>query len=358
MKSFCSFLIANPKHSALVESTCLPEDWSIRLQPDPSRRFWFDEYASRTISHPSALGDQKPNESQGRLFVVAGDEPLANNIIQLICASHDIIEGNPGERIGYRSAYEIPADSSDQNSLYRYVFQTSGYFEQFVHRTELPVALRVAATAWSDKSLVYAIHKLSQSFAAESVTWWSCHPRYGQAFEKSTELHSAHVGTSIAINLAFSAIEELRLQVKSDAKKQRWLNNKTGEWNPLVLEDIEQRLRTAGIDPGQTLTWTLRGAESISEAAIRPRLGSPTQYTDGQTVRDIELTLPEALHVCSYVRNFMTAHRFSEQSTYLGPYEVHNIQSVARRLILSQCGMWNVWTDDLLRQLQDEPQPM
>jgi len=354
MKSYCSFLVINPSHSALIERLCTHESWSLRLWPDPSERFWFSQSGWRNISHPNALGEHGPDETLGQLMVFEAEEAIAKNIIQLVYAALNVIEGNPSERFGLPLAFEIPNDTAEQRSLFSNVFQTSGFFERFVYHPEIPVALSVAAKAWLNTSVVYAIHKLSRSVAADSITWWSTHPRYGQIFEKSSELHADFVNTSVAINLAFSAIEELQLQVKSNSKDKRWLNNVTAEWNPVVLEDIQKRLVEAGIDPQLKVSWMLRGDESISEVEIKPTLGSLAPYSDGQVVRDVELTLPEALHFCSYIRNFMTAHRFSEVSAFLGPYEVHNVQSVARRLILSKCGMWNIWTHDLLLKLEGE----
>jgi hypothetical protein len=352
MNTYCSFLVVNPGHSEVVGSLCPPDNnWSLQLRPDPSGRFWFSQSGSiRSITHPSALGDQMPSEEPGQLILVDADESVANNVIQLICASYDVLEGNPSERIGLRSAFEIPTDSSEQKSIFRYVFQTKGYFERFVHQPNLPVALHIAAKAWSDKSTIYAIHKLARSFDTESISWWSTDPRHGQVFDKTSEIYSDHVNTAVAINLAFSAIEELQLQVKSSSGNKRFLELSSGEWNPKVLDDIKSRLQNAGIDPGQKITWFLRGDKSISETSITPKLGAPAFNNQNPVVRDVELTIPEALHYCSYIRNFMTAHKFNQtSSTSLGPYDLHNVQSVARRLILSKCGMWNVWIDDLLR---------
>jgi hypothetical protein len=142
--------------------------------------------------------------------------------------------------------------------------------------------------------------------------------------------------------------------VKSDAKKWRFLDPVTAEWNPLVLEDIKKRLAEAGVNPEHKVYWILRGDESISETAIKPTLGTPAPYSDSQVVRDLELTLPEALHFCSYIRNIMTAHKLREVSAYLGPYDVHNVQSVARLLILSKCGVWNVCAHDLSQKLESK----
>jgi len=342
MGSFCSFLVLNPYHSKLLDSIETPSSWNLKLCPDPSGRFWFDGYVERSISHPEFLGSQKDDEAAGELLLVEGDKDLADNIINLISAVLVVIEGMPSERVGLRYGFEIPDDEQEKESIFKNVFRTHGFFEQFLHHPELPIAIKVAANAWNDRSTIYAIHKLSKSFEEESITWWSAAPRYGEIFAKSSDLYRSHVGTATAINLAFSGIEELQLQLKSSPQNQRWSDISSAEWNPVVLKDIEKRLRSSGIDPADRLNWIVRGEETEAEAEITPSLGVPTDYSDGQVVRDTELTIPEALHVCSYIRSFMTAHRLSSAAPWLGPYEVHNAQSLLRRLILSKCGVWNV----------------
>jgi hypothetical protein len=121
-----------------------------------------------------------------------------------------------------------------------------------------------------------------------------------------------------------------------------------------VLRDLLERLQNAEIDVGQKMNWIVRGDKSKPEASVKPALGAPAPYSDGQVVRDVELTIPEALHISSFIRNFMTAHGFSEVSPFLGPYEVFNVQSLARRLILSKSRLWNVSTEDILRRTNSE----
>lgn len=354
MASYCSFLVVNPSHGELVESLGAPE-WRLRLHPDPSKRFWFGEGGSYSIEHPGAIGEQPQTmAAPGQLVIVDADEAHdAHNIVQLACAAYDVVEGDPTRRIGIRLGYEMPPDASAE----REVFQTQGHFERFVYRLEIPLAMFAATFAWPNRSLVYAIHKLAQSYNTESVTWWSLRPGHGQVFERTSELHAAHVGSSVAINLAFAAIEELQLQIKSGATQKRWNDNATGEWNPSVLQDIEDRLRKAGVDPNHEFTWTVRGASTPAEASVKPELGRPEPYADRQMVRDFRVTVPEALHKCSVLRDFLMAHRFSEASASVGAYEVHNVQSVARYLILATCRIWNVWTDNLAQKRLGENEP-
>lgn len=347
MTTYCSFLVIDPRYHDVVVSTSQPDAWKVDLVTDPSRRFWFSPNGSRSIDHPDAINEPpRDDERPGLLLTLSTDEAeaVAQNLLDLVCASYDVLEGDPTRMLGYKPAFEYSVgDAATEKN----VFRTPGFFDQFAHRHELPVALRIAAQAWGDQSLTYALHKLATSLNTESITWWSAAPEYGQVFERTTARHAQHVRSSMAVNLAFSAIEELQLQVKSSSKDPRWLDNESGAWNPKVLQDLEQRLRNAGIDPGHTVTWTVRGGPSLAETELKPTLGRPAPYAAADVVRDIELTLPEALHVCSFLRNYMTAHRFCESSASIGPYEVHNVQSVARHVVLAASGYWKTWSANL-----------
>ena len=345
MPSFCSFLVFEPTQTELVKSLCRRAGWNVRFIPDPSKRYKFCKSGHTEVARPGALADYgslREGETHGQLLVVEAEETEANNIIKLIRAANVVVEGFPDQKYGNPPGFKIPDDTSGQISIFKNVFQTTGFFEVFSFKSERPVAVAMAVSAWSDRRIVYAIHKLSQSYETEAITPWSTHPGHGQIFEKQSGEFSDHVRTSIAINLAFSAIEEMDLQVKSGRDKPRWLDK---EWNPAVLDDIKSRLEKAGINPERTVDWVVRGSET--EPTIQPARGRSSSYSDGQTVRDIELSLPDAIHACSYLRNFMTAHAFGRETPRLGPYEVYNVQQVARLLILSKCGVWNVRTVDL-----------
>ena len=79
-------------------------------------------------------------------------------------------------------------------------------------------------------------------------------------------------------------------------------------------------------------------------------LNQLTEYSDGVEVRDRKVSLPDAINFCEFLRNTMTAHAFSSKTQRLGPYEVYNVQQVARFLILSKCNLWNTWTEELRKR--------
>lgn len=346
MGEYCSFFVVEPEICELIQKIWSGTEGSLKFLPDPSRRFWFTNSGMQTFEHPSAVDESRTkNQVPGNLLVVDAEEETAMNMIQLIYACGNVIHAFPELRSGMPSAVELPRNNSERAVLFENVFRTDPFFKKFTYRDHFAIAVAMAEAAWPDRLFRYAIHKLSRSYEEECVTFSSLHPRHGQIFDKHTTIHSEHVTTSVAINLAFSAIEELHLKVNSSSSKKRFTNSEMPKWNPVVLMDIKNRLSDAGIDPDETVEWIVRGEPT--EPKLKPELGFPSRYSSSQVVRDLELKIPDALHYCSYIRNYMTAHAFSDKTTLLGPYEVFNVQHVARCLILSKSNLMRVDTCQL-----------
>jgi len=350
MPEFCSFFVFRPSEIDLVHSICATASWSTRDISDPSMKYAFFERGGMSeLSQPSAIegiGARREGQQGGRLLLIEAEQTEADNIIQLVSAANLILEGFPLVKHPPTSGFELSDDEADRQITFENVFRSKFFFQRFTYSETLPVAIAIAAEAWQDKKLIYAIHKLAHSYETECVTPWSLHPQNGQVFEKHTNNFASHVGTSVAINLAYSAIQELGLDVRSSNKNQRWVDNERFVWNESVLRNLNSRLRRACIDPDRSIDWIVRGEKS--EVEIHPVRDSLTAYSDGEKVRDLELSLPDAINRCEYLRNFMTAHAFSSATTpRLGPYEVCNVQQVARFLTLSKCNLWNTWTEDL-----------
>ena len=351
MPEFCSFLVFRPGEIDLIHSIFAAANWSTRDIPDPSMRYTFSERGMSELSQASALkefGIRRVRQQGGRLLLLETEQAEADNIIQLICAANLILEGFPFVKSPPTSGFELSGAEADRQITFENIFRSDGFFQWFTYRETLPVAVAIATEAWRDKKLVYAIHKLAHSYETESVTPWSMHPRFRQVFQKHSVDFSSHVGTSVAINLAYSAIEELDLGVKASPRKPRSVGQGTFVWNPEVLDPFKERLRKAGIDPEKTIDWVTRGDQT--EVDIYQMLDNPSDHSDGVVIRDRQVSLPDAINFCEYLRNTMTAHAFSTDTPRLGPYEVYNAQQVARLLILSKCNLWNTWTEDLRRR--------
>ena len=350
MPEFCSFLVFRSSEIKLIHSICLDANWTSRDISDPSERYVFRDTGWRELAQASELMDIEPlreGQQYGRLLILETDQTEADNIIQLICAANLILEGFPDPNIPSICGFPLSDNTSERRSIFESVFRSDGFFQYFTYRKTLPVAVALAARAWGDMKLVYAIHKLADSYRTESVSPWSMHPRYGQVFEKHSDSFASHVRTSIAINLAYSAIEELGFGVRASKNKPRNIGGKNFVWNPEVLEPFEARLKQAGIDPAHVIDWITRGKQT--EVEIYEMLDRRSDYSDGTEIRDRQVSLPNAINFCEYLRNTMTAHAFSNSNDTprLGPYEVYNTQQVARFMILSKCNLWCVCTGDL-----------
>jgi hypothetical protein len=350
MPEFCSFLVFRPDEIDLMHSICAAANWSTRDIPDPSMRYAFFERGMSELHQASALKDigiRREGQEGGRLLLLESEQTEADNIIQLVCAANVILEGFPFVKSPPTCGFELSDDEADREITFENLFRSDGLFQWFTYRHTLPVAVAIAAEAWRDKKLVYAIHKLASSYETECVTPWSMHPRSGQVFEKHTDDFASHVGTSVAINLAYSAIEELDLGVKASSENRRNIEG-TPYWRPEFLEQFKERLQKAGLDPDTKIDWVARGGET--EIPIYQMIGALSDHSDGADIRDRQVPLPDAINFCEYLRNKMTAHAFSSQTKRLGPYEVYNVQQVARFLILSKCNLWNTWIEGLRRR--------
>ena len=55
-------------------------------------------------------------------------------------------------------------------------------------------------------------------------------------------------------------------------------------------------------------------------------------------MRDVKVELIEALWLASGLRSTTTTHRFPDRARSLTVYDAHNVQSLARRLIIERFG--------------------
>ncbi|WP_143526072.1 hypothetical protein [Roseivivax lentus] len=356
MPVFCSFLVFRPDEIDLIHSVCAAANWRSKDISDPSMRYAFSERGLSELSQASSLKDigvHHKGQEPGRLLLLEAEQTEVDNIIQLVCAENIVLEGFPFNENPPTCGFELSDKEADRQITFENVFRRDGFFQWFTYRQTLPVAVAIAAAAWQDKKLIYAIHKLAKSYETECVTPWSMHPRYGQMFEKHTSDFASHVRTSVAINLAYSATEELDLGVKASREVPRSIGKKTFLWNPKVLEPLKARLQNSGVDQERMIDWVTRGNQS--EVPIYEMLNQLSEHSDGVEVRDRQLSVPDAINFCEFLRSKMTAHAFSSETNRLGPYEVYNVQQVARFLILSKCDLWNTWTEELRKRYNSPP---
>jgi hypothetical protein len=198
-------------------------------------------------------------------------------------------------------------------------------------------ASEIAAQASRNRSFCYALHKVHLSLRSASPNPIDLDPGSGlKVFRVHRDLFE-HVHFANAITLAYSAIEELGLEVRARGEPSRLAD---GTWNPRVRSDLEARLRQSKIPANETHLWIIRGGPTRIETRRPPKGVAKPDWAWGPAVRDTELLLIDAIAYASWLRSKVTTHKFSSAARSLTGYDVHNVQSLARRLLLGRLGLW------------------
>jgi hypothetical protein len=205
------------------------------------------------------------------------------------------------------------------------------------------MACALAAQASRHHSSVYAIHKLLLSYRSCCVSGMDLQPSAYKLYPVEND-PIAHVYIANAVTSAYSAVEELRLDIVVPQGKQSRMPD--GSWNPEIKEHLECRLRRAHVDLSDTHIWTLRGPPTRIERRRRPPTGVAKPKWARGSVRDIELAVIDAIAMASWLRSKISTHRFSSGAKSLTPYDAHNVQSLARRLILERFRLADVKPDE------------
>ena len=136
-------------------------------------------------------------------------------------------------------------------------------------------------------------------------------------------------------------MEDLGLNLRASAKNPSRID---GQWNPTVKSDLEARLRASGVVLDEKLLWTVRGP--------RRRIEKKRPFPDGeaapwasQLVRDSDIPIVDAIAYAEWLRSAVAAHGVKDLTPSLSPYDVINVQHVARRLLLETLGFWRWWEE-------------
>ncbi len=203
--------------------------------------------------------------------------------------------------------------------------------EYYLSTPEIPNACLLAVRAGARRHLAYAITKYHVSCQIYSIPYVDLEP-FRTPNIRLSPFHNDHVRFATSIILAYSVIEELGLEIRASQSRPSRLES--GEWNPKVRSDLEYRLIKARIDIHEDITWLSRGPSTNVER-IRPvKSRFKSSWSEG-AVRDSEVELVEAIARASWLRSKVSSHAFTELAKSLSPYDVANVQSVARRLLLS-----------------------
>jgi hypothetical protein len=121
------------------------------------------------------------------------------------------------------------------------------------------------------------------------------------------------------------------LEIRASAKKSSKIG---GKWNPVVKNDLENRLLNSKIDITENLNWHLRSTPTKIERLKKPILGKKVEWAS-YSIRDSEINILEAILYASWIRSKIASHKLSRAFTSLSIYDVANINFLTRHLILS-----------------------
>jgi hypothetical protein len=336
MGIYRTHLIVNQKDSLKIKSLSI-DNVTFKFINEPSNCYW-EGKDGKSFSHYSG-GKKKELQNtdeipQLELLIEADSEEKAEDLLS-------IIHG------GMLLAYPAPGLTTNFVFLKEYIEEQNEWYNEnpfisYLQRLDnVGFGCQIASIAIKNKQLIYSIEKYKVSLELASFTPKSADPMYGQVFENYDIKHSYHTRSSFAIVSAFSVVEELGLEVRSSSVNPRFVNNETGEWNPKVLKSITKRLRESNINEDLTFDWIYRGEPTKIEKETKPLFGVDSQWiVYHKDVRDKTLTFPEAIHHASYLRNFIASHKFKELTQYISPYDVNNVQLLARQLIIRKIKMW------------------
>jgi len=204
----------------------------------------------------------------------------------------------------------------------------------------LPVACLISAKASQKYAYQYAIYRYLLSFRAIPLGGRDLDPQGdwipGRAISM---LPKEHVFNANAITLGYSVLEELSFDIRASRKEPSMID---GRWNPVIKNELEERLITAGVDLSEHLLWHLRDTPTKIERERKPAGLQKTEWARYK-VRDVYLNVIDAIAYASWLRSKVSAHRLSRLAKSLTLYDVANVQHLARRLLLEALGFWRYY---------------
>jgi|GEM_PF-747018 len=282
-----------------------------------------------------------PTSHSGKEVVLhASSWASAQRALNLIHGCHQLVRGDPDvfdiHLIANNNQQPDWMDEDERKALLMKIYGTSDF----------PLACAVAAKASRRRRWVYAVAKYKFSVSLYSVHHVDLEPWKSPHLAVSS-FPGDHVMFAHAIISAYSVVEDLGLMMRASFKKPSQVN---GKWSPVVKQGLEKRLIESGVDLGETLLWTARGGKRRIESRRPLPSGSKAPWS-GWIVRDSEIPVVDAIAYAEWLRSTVASHGVKNLTQVLSPYDVINVQHVARRLLLETLGFWRWREKERVQQL-------
>jgi hypothetical protein len=298
-----------PKESVF----CRGRGWQISFEPNPSSNVTSGgEPAKEIVIH---------TQTEGRAQYVA----------DLILAAHCLYTG---DILTFDRQPVFPARAQTIQEIKEQLMAGGG---RAIAVYNLSVSCLIAAKASRRNAYQYAVFKYLLSCRTMPLGPRSLDP---QGDWESGKVISAfpeeHVFNANAITLAYSVLEELSFDMRASSGVPSRID---GQWNPVVKEDLKERLVNAGINISEPILWHLRETPTRIERVRKPPTLGKCEWA-GYKVRDKYLDIIEAIAYASWLRSKISAHRASALTRSLTICDVANVQHLSRRLLLEALGFW------------------
>jgi hypothetical protein len=260
---------------------------------------------------------------------VVGDEivistsswQMAQKVLDLIVGCSLLVHGDP------------PFFSTRLIAWNEQVPELAGIFrnikEACFSTTQFPRACTLAARASRSSRFIYAIAKYQQSMSLYSVSSMDLAPSEVENLKLSS-IPNDHVMFGYALIAAYSVLEDLGVELRATREQPSRLN---GEWNPVVRQNLEKRLVRNHVNLNEPILWMIRGTSTRIERKMG--FAKPKRATwAGGLVRDGEINVADAIARASFLRSKVASHKTEKLLSSLSPYDVVNVQDLARRLVL------------------------
>lgn len=259
----------------------------------------------------------------------------AQQACDLIIASLNLIQGTANVNVRDLIIYARDKDNTEKISKWLPVNNILESSMQYLMiPRDIPIACRVATKASYRKYLVNSLIKYHLSNQIYSTHIMDLSPY--NIIERSPFPYD-YIRFGYAIFIAYSIIEELKLEVRATKENPSYINK---EWNPVVKDDLEERLKRAKINAKEPLLWQLRGRKTSLEKRKEIEISNMANWSSGE-IRDCEVSIIDAISYLSWLRSKIVAHRLDKDVVSLSVYDVGNAQHLARRLILEHLGFWS-----------------
>lgn len=183
-----------------------------------------------------------------------------------------------------------------------------------------------AGKASYSQNIIYAINKFKLSINTSSCLSVDLNPGEHLDWNSSED----KVRFAYFIILAYSVLEELGLEIRASKENPSKFDN--GEWNPIVRQNLEERLIEANVPLNETVIWYERGESQTKKKS--PKEKEFMNYSSGIFIRDKKVEIINAISQLSYLRSSISAHKFGRKIKELNIYDVKSAQYLAQLLLL------------------------